>query len=244
MREHVAGVDSVAHLHLDRAGPQMRVRGVVPFAQLLDDVIAGERVVGNRHRELAAVGDVLGNAVLHLDDLAVGDRVNLLIPGVIALVVVLVAGERFAVVAKLNPVDRIALADMRLAVNRQHRAAMRRGVRGAVSREPIFSAKRRMNHDRIVLVQIERGGVNCSGAAALAVLLDRNRSIKVVGIALVGKPIGKDKEDAGLARLEARIVGLGAVAVQPARTSRPVACQWRTASTTICRRLFRSRRAW
>src|ERR1700732_1252431 len=113
MREHVASVDSVAYLHLDRPGPQVRIRSVMPFAQFLDDAIAGESVVGNLDRELGSVGDVFRNAVLDLYNLAVGDRVNFLIPGVIALVVVLVAGERLAVVAELNPVDRVALADMR-----------------------------------------------------------------------------------------------------------------------------------
>ena len=58
-----------------------------------------------------------------------------------------------------------------------------------------------MNHDRIVLIQVERGGMNSSGAAALAVLLDRNRGVEGVGIVLAGKPIDKDKEDAGFAGL-------------------------------------------
>src|SRR5271168_4176020 len=124
MREHVAGVNLVADFHLQRAGPQMGVGAEVSTAEILDDVIAGESLVANRHRYLAAVGDVLGNAVLHFDDLAVADRVNLLIPGVIAAVQALVASERLAVVAKLDPVDRVALADMRFAVHRQYRAAM------------------------------------------------------------------------------------------------------------------------
>src|SRR5271170_952945 len=156
MREYVASLDGVADLYLERAGPQMCVGGVVSFAQLLDDVIAGQSVVSDRHGDFATVGHVLGNAVLDLDDLAVGDRVNLLIPGMIAAVRVLIAGERFAVVAELNPIDRIALADVRLAVYRQHRAAMRRGVGGAVGGEPIFPAQRRLNHDWVIRIYIER----------------------------------------------------------------------------------------
>src|ERR1019366_9903241 len=141
MREHVAGVNGVARLDLERAGPQMRVGGEVSRADLLDDVIAGESLVRNRRRDLAAVGDILGNPVLHFDDLPVRDRANLLIPRVIAAVLVLVAGKRFAVAAKLNPVDRIALADVSLSVYRQHGAAMRRSVGGAVGGEPVFTAK-------------------------------------------------------------------------------------------------------
>src|ERR1039458_5676428 len=94
MREHGAGVNRVAHLHLERAGPQMRVRGEMSVAEILDDVIAGESLVRNRHRGLAAVGDVLWNPVLDRDDLSVRDRVNLLIPRVIAAFLVLVAGKR------------------------------------------------------------------------------------------------------------------------------------------------------
>src|ERR1700735_4052227 len=132
------------------------------FAQLLDYVIAGETVVSNRHGYFAAVRHVLGNAVFYLDDLSVGGRVNLLIPGVIAAVRVLIAGERFAVVAELNPNDLIARTYVRLAVYRHHRAAMRGGVGGAVGGEPIFSAQRRLNHDRVIRIYIERGRVDCS----------------------------------------------------------------------------------
>src|SRR6202046_4370267 len=108
----------------------------VSCAQLLNYGIAGKSVVSNRHGDFAAVGHVLGNAVFYLDDLSVGGRVNLLIPGVIAAVRVLIAGERFAVVAELNPIDRIALTYVRLAVYREDRAAMRRGVGGTARGEP------------------------------------------------------------------------------------------------------------
>src|SRR5271156_2036498 len=162
MREHVARVNLVADLHLKRAGPQMRIRGEMSVAEILDDVIAGERVIGNRYRYLAAVGDVLGNAVLHLDDLAVADRVNLLVPCVIAAVLALVAGIGVAVGAELDPVDRVALADVRLTVHRQYRAAMRRSIRRTVGREPVLALEWRGNDDRIVRVHLERGGVNRS----------------------------------------------------------------------------------
>src|ERR1017187_3050095 len=115
MRKHGAGVNRVAHLHLERAGPQMRVRGEMSVAEILDDVIASESLVRNRHRGLAAVGDVLWNPVLDREDLSVGARVNLLSPCVVVAVLSPVAGNRVADAAKLNPVDRIALADVRLS---------------------------------------------------------------------------------------------------------------------------------
>ncbi len=214
MREHVAGVDDVAGLYLECPGAQVRIGGEVSVAEILDDVIAGERLVVNRHCDLAAVWHVLGNSVLCLDDLSVRDRVNLLIPCVIAAILVLVAGERFAVVAKLNPVDRVTLANVRLSVYREHGAAMRRRVGRGVGSLPVLTGKGRADDDRIGLIQIEHGGVNGSGAAALAVLLDRDRGVERVGIALVRKPVGKDKENAGLPRLHDRIVGLGAIAAR------------------------------
>ena len=76
MREHGAGVNRVAHLDLERAGPQMRVGGEMSVAEIQDDVIAGESLGRSRHRDPAAVGDVLGNPVLDRDDLSVRDRVE------------------------------------------------------------------------------------------------------------------------------------------------------------------------
>src|SRR5258708_9813709 len=154
--EHVAGVNCVADFHFERAGAQMRVGGEVSVAQVLDDVIARERIGRDRYRELSAFRNVLGDAVLRLDDSSGRYRENLLVPRVIADVLVLVALKRIAVVTKLDPIDRVALADVRLSVHGEDTAAMRRGVGRSIFRGPVFPAERGLDRDR-------NGGNYCDG---------------------------------------------------------------------------------
>jgi hypothetical protein len=90
-----------------------------------------------------------GSVELPVDDDVVADGEGLGAVGGVAGVLRLVAGERgLAVGADLDPVDGEALGDARVAGDGDEGAAVVRGVRRAVGREPPASLRRRRDEAR------------------------------------------------------------------------------------------------
>ena len=93
--DHLSGGELIADLHLDAAGLEVRVEGVVAVADVLHDVVAAVLVERQPGRTLPR--DLLGQAVDHADDGPVGHRVDVGAEVGIALRLGLVAGEYRAV---------------------------------------------------------------------------------------------------------------------------------------------------
>jgi len=120
--DHLPPLHAVADLHAERAGPEVRVEGVVPATDVDDDVVATHRLEGNRHGARVDAGHVLGQAVLRGHHAAVGHSQRVVPLGVVVGVVRRITVVRAGRIIHLDPVDGEALGNVRRSVDGDHGA--------------------------------------------------------------------------------------------------------------------------
>ena len=129
----------------------MREQRKIAVAEVEHDMISGRGVDRDAHARRA--GNGLWGAVAGLDHGSVGDRVDRSVKAGIALDLVGGADEGALLRVELDEVDGETLCDGGMSIEGHDGAAMRgQFVAAAIERDPIRSAQRGIDNDRLVAV--------------------------------------------------------------------------------------------
>src|SRR3954467_13978044 len=154
--EDLTALYMVAELDANLARLKVRVECVVAAADIDDDVIAAYRLERDRDCPRVGARPVLGDAVLHLSDDAIGDGEGVVTVREIILVIERVAAMRCVSRVDLDPIDREALGYIERTGDRDHRSPMAALRARTIGGEPRATTERRRDDDG--LARHRRGG--------------------------------------------------------------------------------------